>query len=168
MPFGAILIGSKELERKFASLPDKLRRKALRKGVTKVAQLVTKRAKQFAERSKETGLLKSSLGRKVFTWKNKQGVGAVIGARKGFKRAVVRGRSKLKKLSKKKGVELSARGGKVKFRNPVNYLHLVELGTAHSPAKPILRPALDATRSVVVATIGSEIRKQIEAERPNN
>ncbi len=175
MPFGVKLVhsvaggrasleGDVELVRKFDALPRKLARKALKAGVRAGGKIVVDRAKEFAERSKVTGLTQKSLGQKPYAWKNKEGYGTVIGAQKGFRRAQVRGRDGLKALSKKKTAALvAASPTKVKFRNPVNTLHLVELGTEHSAAKPILRPALDSTRGQVVAAIATEVRKQIEA-----
>lgn len=75
---------------------------------------------------KETGALKKSLGQKVVTYRRDKTVVSIIGAR-----------SKRYETSKGR-------------RNPANYAHLVELGTApHGghpgiPPAPFMRPAWDS------------------------
>lgn len=44
----------------------------------------------------------------------------------------------------------------------IRHGHLVEWGTSHSPAKPFMRPAFDATAQRVVANYGVELRNDIE------
>lgn len=41
------------------------------------------------------------------------------------------------------------------------YAHLVEFGTAHSPPKPFLRPAWDATKDAVLGRIREAVMKQL-------
>lgn len=43
--------------------------------------------------------------------------------------------------------------------------HLVEFGTRHSPARPVLRPAFDATHQQVVGRFVEELRTRIEKIR---
>jgi HK97 gp10 family phage protein len=41
--------------------------------------------------------------------------------------------------------------------------HFIEGGTSTQPARPFLRPALDANAQTVVANLGSELRKVIDS-----
>ena len=152
------LLGGAELIRKFGELPGKLQRKALRRGVTKAARRTVKQAKQEAPR--ETGLLRQSLGQRTYTLRDKSGVGAVVGVRKGTN-----------KRSSKVGVVRSKRGGFRKarkgesatsYRNPEKYLHLVLLGTEHSKPNNFLLRAAQQTRAESIRTISAECRQQLE------
>jgi len=121
------IIGEPELRRKFREMPLRLQRKALRRGVTKAGRATVKAAKK--ECPKETGVLRASLGQRVFTFRDKSGVGAVVGVRKGTKKrsskvGVVRGGRRGKRGFRK------ARKGETatSYRNPEKYLHLVLFG----------------------------------------
>ncbi|HUS46563.1 MAG TPA: hypothetical protein VM098_00475 [Phycisphaerae bacterium] len=122
------LIGDKALLAKFAGLPAKLQKKALRRGVSKAGRMTAKAAKAEAKKTSfETGALATAIGSRVFTFKDGSGVGAVVGARKDakgkparFRRGVVRKRGGFRKARKGE----TATG----VRNPEKYLHLVLLG----------------------------------------
>ena len=139
------LIGDKELMAKFATLPDKLQRKALRRGVSKAARVTTKAAK--AEAPSETKAMAKAVGYRIYTFRDKSGVGAVIGVKKDakgkparFKRGVVRAR--------RGGFRLARKGEQAEaWRNPEKYLHLVLFGHR-------------------IATGGTLIRKQREGWTP--
>lgn len=156
------LMGEERLIRKFGELAPELQRKGLRKGVTKAGRMTAKAAKAEAEKSKETGALKAALGSRVFTFRDKTGVGAVVGVRKGTKRrssrvGVVRG---------KRGGFRKARKGETAaaYRNPEKYLHLVILGTRHSKANNFLLRAAVKTRGQSIRIITHEARSQLQRE----
>lgn len=54
------------------------------------------------------------------------------------------------------GVKRRAEGG------PARYAHLVETGSAHHPAQPYLRPALDNAGPKAVAVIAQELTADID------
>ena len=124
-------------------LKDAAKRRVLRKGVAEGTKLPTKRAKQLAP--KETGLLRKSIGRKTKVYRNSGVAVGIIGVRKGFRTEV----------------EVN---GRTEIRNPTNYLHLVEFGTASTPAQPFLRPAWDQTkgeaRKAAIEKISTELEKE--------
>lgn len=151
---GMTLTGDKKLIAKFQALPMKLQRKGLRRGVTKAARGVVRAAKK--ECPKETKLLSQSLGLKAYTRRDKMGVGAVIGVRKGYYRGVVRKRGGFRKSRKSEAPTA--------FRNPEKYLHLVILGTKHSRANNFLLRAAQRTQAQSVQTIRGEIVVQLETE----
>jgi len=156
------LRGEKELLRLLRGLPPKLQRKALRRGVTKSSRVIARAAKDrlVALKAVETGLLKKSLGVRVYTLKDLTGVGSVIGPRKGFKRSVAVTGKRVKRLrAAKKGVEGD------KYRDPARYAHWVELGTVHSAPRPFLRSALMANRDMTIGTIRTEVRAELAKAR---
>lgn len=169
------LSGDDALIRNLNALPPKLQRKYLRRGFTKAGRRVARAAKQKAP--KETGLLRLSVGHRVYTRRLEQGgvrglvqkiwtgrrettgaqIGVVVGPRKGYRRAVAKNkRGKLRKL--KKGV------GGTKYRDPRYYAHLVEFGTSTAGAQPFLRPAFDQTRGECLELIREEVRRGLEEE----
>jgi len=156
------LIGDKELMAKFATLPDKLQRKALRRGVSKAARVTTKAAK--AEAPSETKAMAKAVGYRIYTFRDKSGVGAVIGVKKDakgkparFKRGVVRAR--------RGGFRLARKGeAATAYRNPKNYWHLVILGTKHSRANNFPLRAAQRTRGESIRIVAGECRQQLETE----
>lgn len=65
----------------------------------------------------------------------------------------------------KKQVGTYSRGkkaGQARYKNPVKYSHLIEFGTAHSAAKPFLRPAMESSRNEVVSAMLSSYRKHLD------
>ena len=97
------LKGAAELERRLLGLKQSLRNRALRPGVTKAARAIAKAVKAALPRG-PTGLLRKSIGQKVFTSRSR-GVMGLVGARTGFAATV-------------NGVKV----------DPTKYLHLVERG----------------------------------------
>lgn len=146
------LFGDKKLQKLLLTLPKRLQRKALRRGVTKGARLVARTAKQKTPR--ETGTLKKSIGIRTYTSRGKESVGAVAGPRRGFKSPI-----------RKKHGWASKKNGKAQYRDPTRYAHLVEFGTKHSAARPFLRPAFDALWHQVVTMVGSEVKVEIKKAR---
>jgi len=147
------LTGDKRLQHNFAALPGRLQRNALRRGVTKAARKIVRDAK--GKVPVETGTLKASLGYKMWTYRDKTGVGSVVGPRSGkqFERAVARNRrGRLKKLKRGETGEQT--------RKPRKYAHLAELH------KPYLRPAYEANKTPTVMILGQEIRVEINKVKP--
>lgn len=140
------LQGAKELERKLKKLGDKVHRKVSRQAITAAATPVVKAAKTNANDSKESGLLKRSLGKKVFTNKKSATVVALVGARKDV-------------TGEHEG----------QIRKPSRYAHLVEKGHIdangnHVGAQPFLRPALDQTGEQAMAVMRAKLASGIERE----
>ena len=134
------VLGDKELVRKLDRLAGAALRKLARPAVARAIVPVNKAAKRMAP--VETGTLKKSLGIKIKTYAWPGVVWAGVGPRQGFTGVGPDGRR----------------------RDPVNYAHLVELGTTHSPAQPFLRPALDTQKPMAMAILTREIKKRLEQE----
>jgi len=160
------LYGEKELLHALKALPVKLQNKALRTGVTKAARLVVKAAKQTVV--KDSGLLKRSLGHRVWMSRDGMVIGATIGPRKGMGGLVE------KKQSKKRGKYMKAVGKKditsgkaamraesMEYRDPTKYAHLVERGTKHTAPRAFLRRAMSASSDVALGVMRAEVQKAI-------
>jgi len=149
------LLGGEELIRKFSQLPGKLQRKALRRGVSKAARVTVRAVK--AEAPKETKLMAQAVGYRVYTFRDKSGVGAVIGAKKDVRRGVVRrGRGRFRKARKTETAQ--------SYRKPANYWHLVIRGTKHSRANNFPLRAAQRTRGESIRIVAGECRQQLETE----
>jgi len=153
---------------------DKIFRKYARRGFEKAARVVAKEVKAHLVpgHGVETGLLKASIGQKV--WSKKTGdqfaVGAVIGPRKNFKQSVRRRggrgakRAQFRRFSAK---EKAAGATSQVYRDPVKYAALVEFGHGGPhPAgpKPFMRPAFGATKGAAQEIVAQEIASGIERE----
>lgn len=148
---GMKLIGDKELERTFKQLGDRVQRRVTRGAVNAATTPIVKAAKQKASASKESGLLKKSLGKKVRTYVEKKTVVGIVGPRKDI-------------VGEYKG----------KKRWPAKYGHLVERGHiaadgSHVPPRPFLRPAYDETQGEAVAVMSDKMAAGVikEASRGN-
>lgn len=134
--------GLEALQKRLTQFKQSARNRIVRPGVAKAGRILAKAAKQLAPR--DTGLLKRSIGSAVRTYKSGY-VLAVIGPRRGFRQQVIR-------------------GGKPQMADPVNYAHLVEYGTAHSPARSFLRAAWDGSKKEAQEIIIAEIKKGIDKQ----
>lgn len=107
------LLGDEELQKRLNALPDKV----IRRIVPRASELATDSVLADARRRapEETGLLKESLGKKQKLYRRSGTFVTVVGPRMGFKRIV--------KVFDREG------RSKPRYRNPVNYAHLVEKGT---------------------------------------
>jgi HK97 gp10 family phage protein len=146
--------GLRELQRALAVLPAELQRQsestALREGMKPV--LKASRAAAPIGKGSDKGLLKKSIGLTVR--KGKNGITARVGVRSGFK-----GRSlgfKMAKRGKFKG-QMTER-----FKNPVNYAHLVEYGTSHSEAKSFIRTPMESSQSAITEGLAKGYEKGME------
>lgn len=131
--------GVREISRRLEKLADNYVKRAEKAALKSGAGPILKSSKNYAQASRDTGLLTRSLGisvRKVggnFT--------ARVGARSGFRKVVE---------------------GKVK--NPVKYSHLVELGTSRSAAKPFIRPAIESAKGEVLEAMAAGLDKFLTNE----
>lgn len=133
-----------------AGLKKSMRNKILRKAIRQASKATTKAAK--ANAPVDTGLLRKSIGSKIKTYKSGVVV-AIIGPRTGYRRAVDRSGRRVKLIDvSRKSAPVDA-----EIRNPVNYAHLIELGTVTSAPRPFLRPALQQTQGEVAAIVGEQI-----------
>lgn len=138
--------GYNQLKFAASSLQDQIERGAMRESITKAARLVTAAAKRNAPKG-ATGLLKKSIRQKVTTTARKA-VLVLIGPSKR-----VTGQ-----------YDLAGTGNIITVR-PVNYAHLVEMGSAtrgsygrkgvkvsaSSRPQPFMRPAFESTKFVAMA-----------------
>lgn len=141
---GVTLIGDKALERKLKALPERVQRRVMRGAINAAATPVVKSAKSKAK--KQSGLLKRSLGKKVFTNKKRQSVTAIVGPRK-----QVKGEYK----------------GQV--RKPSRYAHLVEKGYIdeqgnHVPPQPFLNPAMRETEGQALNVMQTKLAEGVVRE----
>jgi hypothetical protein len=110
--------------------PLALQSEILAKAFAHAGKPVVAAAKGYADRIADTGLLSKSLGCFVKINRKTKVPYALLTANRKVRETVTR------------------RDGRTMIANPSKYLHLVELGTRHSAASPVLQPALDA-RGVV-------------------
>ncbi len=145
------------------SVDKNVRKKLLRKAITKATQPVAKAAKRGArdvvnqvaandevgQAMKSSGLMAKSIGSKVKTYPSGVVVG-LVGPRSGFNRQVG-----VRKRGAKIGQPINV--------DPIFYAHLVEYGTRRSRAKPFMRPAWDQTKDQAQAAIVSVLTDGIAA-----
>lgn len=146
----------------FGKLKDAARNKAIRRGLTKSGQLLTKAIKGKIKTKARRGLLRKSIGQKVKIPRANPRTGAkakpgyvIIGPRRGFKTQVGT-------------VTRGPRKGQPVYEDPANIAHLVEFGHAgpHSaPPHPFIRPAWDANRQKVFDVMRQEAERLL-AEAP--
>lgn len=140
-----VTTGFRQLDRNFDKLRGKPVRRVVRKALNAAGQIVLREARKRVP--VETGLLRKSLGKKVWTSRNKKVLVAIIGPRRGMKIVDDDGNA----------------------RDPYNYAHLVELGTyskyrKSGGPKAYLRPALDANRIAVTTKMRQKAAQEIENE----
>ena len=118
------ITGFKELDKAINKLPKELKRKAYRSVLSTGARIIAKNAKKHIH--DDSGLLRKSIGIKVI-YKNTDSPRAYIGSKTG-ETLTVDGREK----------------------KATHYAKNVEQGTAHTAAKPFMRPAVDGSRNDVM------------------
>lgn len=153
MPKDGVVVdirGEKELLRKFKVLPDRVRKKVVRRSVEAGATPILRKARQLAPKKGSsddaTGLLRKSLGKRGRWLKSDRTVFLVqVGARRGFKRLV-----------KRRGREI--------YANPTKYQHLVETGSFRTEPHPFLRPAYHTNRASSLRTMKANLAAGVERE----
>jgi len=131
-------------------LPKKLGEKVLKKAVGIASRKLSKAVKNGLP--VRTGILKKSIGAKIKQYRNTKIIVGVVGAKKGFRTQV----GTYKRDSRKSAKYPHKKGDPI-YVNPVNYLHLVELGTERSRAFRIL----ENTTNAMKPTIRAEMIKAI-------
>jgi len=132
--------GDRELARALDVLGDKANqivKPAVNAGLTPI----NKAAKRNVPT--DMGLLKRSIGKLVKVYKRSGVIYGAVGAR----------------TSPQFSAPDAAQG---RVRIPKNYAHLVELGTIDQPARPFLRPALDANRTTAFGIVKTKTIQGIE------
>ena len=124
------MLGVEDLIRSMDEWKRAVRARVIRNAVRKTGPIASRAMKQRAPR--ETGLLKKSIGHRVYTHRNGMGAGMVAGPRKGFEATVV-GRKRKRKPRRytqmtKNERNLGLAFGRTQKRNPTKYGHLVEGG----------------------------------------
>lgn len=140
---GTKITGAREIRDALRKLPKELQRAAEKAVLRAGAQPIAKAAK--ARAPKDSGLLKKSIGLRVATVKGE--TSARVGPRTGMKRQVTRKRPNGKTYTE--------------MADPNNYSHLVELGSSRAPAKPFIRPAVDAAASDTLAAMATGYEKHL-------
>lgn len=140
-----VLKGDKELFKQLNRIKKQSTiNRVLRPALREASGEIRKAAKRKAP--VRSGQLKKSIKNVVRTAKKSKGGGvyALIGPAHGFDKDI---------------------NGKP--NDPVNYAHLVELGTVHSGPKAFLRPAFDTVNSkaIMARRIGVELRKMAAKKR---
>lgn len=127
------------------SLPDSIRGRVEKAMLRGGGVPIRKAAKRHAAKSKDTGLLQKSIGLSVKTIK---GVTSVRVGPRSMRQTVTR-------TNKKTGKKYQ------EIADPNKYSHLVEYGTAHSPAKPFIRPAIDETQDQILDAMALALDKHL-------
>lgn len=139
------ITGAKELASAIASLPREFQSTAEFQALGSGAKVIAKNA--AARVPVGEGDLKKSIGTNV---KGKPGFRtARIGPRAGSE----------------KTIGVIARGpnkGKARKKRPNNYSHLVEFGTAHSPARPFISPAVEQSAGDVMEVMAKGYTKALD------
>jgi len=140
--------GQAKLNRKLKKLSGTVQRKLARPALTAAAKPIIKMAK--AKAPVETGLLRLSIGAKTKVSRVNNTGFVVIGPRRGFK-------------STKADAIRAAKGNKK--REPANYGHLVEFGTASGARpRPFMRPAFERFKGKALETIAKVMWSGISKE----
>lgn len=132
MKLSGELIGADDLENALKQLPKSMAKSVLRRALIKAAEPTETLAREMAPRG-ATGNLKISIDAKTQL-----------------------------KASQKRGAKIDGVEAFIGATTPKGaHAHLVEFGTAHSAPHPFMRPAWDATKNKVLASIRSEIWKAL-------
>lgn len=127
----------KRLENRLNKLPGKVYAKVVGAAASFAMTPVVKFARSRAQ--KRSGLYAKSIGKKRKNYKKDGVVFVVVGARQGFKDPVT-------------------------GEDPTKISHLLEYGTANSPAYPHMRPALAANKSKVLERYRSKLLKGVDKQ----
>ena len=138
--------GFEELRKKLDMLSRSAAGKIMRPAVAAGAKIALKAMKDATPT--RTKLLKKSEARKAKTYRASGVTLAIIGPRTGMRIQV--------------GIKTKGKNkGQPKFKDPTKYVHLVELGTAHSQAVHMMKRAIEtpAVNGAVVSTAASKLQE---------
>ena len=135
-------------------LPEQFRKSAEKAVLRAGSKPILKAAK--AKVPVDTGMLKQSLGISVHA--NRSGwISARIGPRKGFKSAKsLTGRKRVRATKGKRSTWIER-----KMADAQEISWYIETGTSHSPAKPFIRPAIDAAQDEVLSAMAAGLDKHL-------
>ena len=137
------LTGAPELERALKNLSEVTRKKVIATATSRALTPIRAEARRNAP--VRTGALRADISKKVKKYRSGNVWGAV-----GIKKHYLR----------------TSSGHSIYMRDhPSNYVHLVEFGTVHSPARPFLRNALRNNRGQALQILRDTIRSAIEKAR---
>lgn len=142
------LVGFEEVRRKLAITPIKLRTKGARKALSAAANIVTKAARQNAERvdDPETGRrIRDNIGKRSRSAYSRRTGDAMVSV------GVLTEKGRIPKGNPDTGA---------KGNTP--HWHLIELGTEKARAQPFLRPALADNIGPVTDKFAVELDKELE------
>lgn len=142
------LVGFEEVRRKLAITPIKLRTKGARKALSAAANIVTKAARQNAERvdDPETGRrIRDNIGKR---------------SRSAYSRRTGDAMVSVGVLTEKGRIPKGNPDAGPKGNTP--HWHLIELGTEKARAQPFLRPALADNIGPVTDKFAAELDKELE------
>jgi HK97 gp10 family phage protein len=134
--------GAGDLIKSIESLADDVRKNAEKNVLSAAARPLERAVKAAAAGMSDTGALAASIGLNVKKGKRggqKGNYTARVGPRKGFARTDSKGQR----------------------RDPVKYAHLVEYGTSLLPARPFIRPALEAAKGDILSRMATALEKHI-------
>lgn len=134
------ITGLDAIAKRVAALPKELLKGAETAALRSGGKLIRDRAKSLAP--KDSGALRFALKSNVRTIHGFKS--ARIGARISYMKQVTRKNRHGQKYTLKKA-------------RPVKYVHLVELGTSHSVAKPFIRPAVEQTKAYLPQVMGAAL-----------
>jgi HK97 gp10 family phage protein len=146
-----VTLDFKDVQKALAKLPEELMKSSEKSVIRAGAKPILKSAQ--AKVPQVTGLLKKSLGITVKKPRGESYPTARIGARTGFQGKFLGVR--VSKSKKNFGKKYNS------YQNPFKYVHLVELGTSHSAAKPFIRPAIDAAQNEVIDAMAQGLDKHL-------
>lgn len=164
--------GIKQLMRKLDGLPKSLRRKGLRNALAAGGGVAKRSAKPASP--VETGLLSRSWRALFARSRNKDEVKYRVQPKKGGKTAVRKtARGLLRAVGKKRAEKLRASGERLRYRYPIRYAHLVELGhdlrkgsrggrlVGHVRGRHFLRDMFESKRNQITRTVRERLAKEI-------
>lgn len=142
------LTGFEEVRRKLAITPIKLRTKGARRALSAAANIVTKAARQNAERvdDPETGRrIRDNIGKRSRSAYSRRTGDAMVSA------GVLTEKGRIPKGNPDTG-----------RKGNTPHWHLIELGTEKARAQPFLRPALADNIGPVTDKFAAELDKELE------
>jgi len=157
---------------KLATLDDKLRKQATRKGLAAAGRVILKAMRPKIRKSTDPrlvpDLLRKALGAKAKTYRNSGVVILVIGPRTGFKRNKKTKQREMTKFARAIGIKkVRAKGllnrlmgrttGKTVYQNPTQYAHLAGPGRKEEWRQAGLRIAAEAARQALIDKVNEVI-----------
>jgi len=163
-------IGDAQIIRKIKKIQNSMKKRILRKAISKGLKPIVSIAKRRAPKGK-TGLLSKSIKSKV-TKKSNGKVFVdprVIGVKS---QATGGGWSKVKVVAERGAnrtyaavkTAIQSQNPDALIKKPAKYAHLVEFGTRRAPAKPFLRPAMTAGRASALLEIEKTVKTELKKE----